>query len=328
MLATIRPVFIQGLILIALLLVFDLAAFDQVVIWGHKLHTHTHSYIHNAFYRAFTHLGYETYWFDNLDELSDFDFSATLFITEGQVDHKIPLRNDCQYILHNCNPSKYMAIDKNNMLTLQVYTDDVLNYPEFIRVAPCIYCDFIGRQITMPWAADLLPHEIEANKKNLASTVNFKQLYWIGTIGKGFFGNIDEITPFKIACEENGISFIHTPPGSLDVLESMQAIQNSYLAPAIVGTWQKEIGYIPCRIFKNISYGAMGLTNSARVYELFGDRIVYNPNTYQLFYDAAERLQTLSLDELQSLMDFVKEKHTYINRIEMLLTFFKKNDDE
>lgn len=21
----------------------------QVVIWGHKLHTHTHSYIHNAF---------------------------------------------------------------------------------------------------------------------------------------------------------------------------------------------------------------------------------------------------------------------------------------
>lgn len=25
----------------------------KVVIWGHKLHSHTHSYIHNAFYNAF-----------------------------------------------------------------------------------------------------------------------------------------------------------------------------------------------------------------------------------------------------------------------------------
>ncbi len=26
---------------------------DKVVIWGHKLHSHTHSYIHNAFLVAF-----------------------------------------------------------------------------------------------------------------------------------------------------------------------------------------------------------------------------------------------------------------------------------
>ena len=29
----------------------------QVVIWGHKLHTHTHSYIHYGFYKAFNKLG-------------------------------------------------------------------------------------------------------------------------------------------------------------------------------------------------------------------------------------------------------------------------------
>jgi hypothetical protein len=31
----------------------------QIVIWGHKLHTHTHSYIHNAFFRAFQKMGYK-----------------------------------------------------------------------------------------------------------------------------------------------------------------------------------------------------------------------------------------------------------------------------
>ena len=33
--------------------------FERVVIWGHKLHTHKHSYIHNAFYRAFGNQGFE-----------------------------------------------------------------------------------------------------------------------------------------------------------------------------------------------------------------------------------------------------------------------------
>jgi hypothetical protein len=60
----------------------------KVVLWGHKLHTHTHSYIHFAFHKAFKHLGYDTYWFDNNDDVSGFDFFGSLFITEGQVDSK------------------------------------------------------------------------------------------------------------------------------------------------------------------------------------------------------------------------------------------------
>lgn len=74
----------------------------KVVLWGHKLHSHTHSYIHWGFERAFKYLGYETYWFDGGDNVSNFDFSGSLFITEGQVDQAIPLRDDCLYILHNC----------------------------------------------------------------------------------------------------------------------------------------------------------------------------------------------------------------------------------
>ena len=37
--------------------------YSKVIIWGHPLHSHTHSYIHEAYYRAFKYLGYDVYWF-------------------------------------------------------------------------------------------------------------------------------------------------------------------------------------------------------------------------------------------------------------------------
>lgn len=140
-----------------------LHSFDKVVIWGHKLHTH--SYVHNAFYKAFHHLGYETHWFEDGESVEGFDFSNTLFITEGQVDNGIPLRSDCRYILHNCPSDKYNSLPLKNRICLQVYTDDVREQPSFAKVAPCIYYDVQARCVIMPWATDLLPHEIDEVKK-------------------------------------------------------------------------------------------------------------------------------------------------------------------
>ena len=95
------------------------------------------------------------------------------------------------------------------------------------------------------------------------------------------------------------------------------------MAPALQGSWQCKQGYIPCRIFKNISYGALGMTNSKTVYELFEGKIIYNESAHQLFYDAQERLKTWTLEDQFALMDLVRDKHTYLNRIESLFSFFE-----
>ena len=103
--------------------------FKKVVIWGHKLHSHTHSYIHAAFYKAFNYLGYNTFWLDDSDLVDGIDFSSSLFITEGQVDKNIPLRADCRYILHNAYSAKYHDfLRSGNAIRLQVYTNDCLAY--------------------------------------------------------------------------------------------------------------------------------------------------------------------------------------------------------
>jgi len=293
--------------------------FEKVVIWGHKTHSSTHSYIHKAFYEAFNFLGYATYWFDNDDQINDFDFSETLFLTEGQVDQKIPLRNDGIYILHNCS-TKYEGLKS---IFLQVYTDDVLLLSDTIQVDKFTYFYPKSKGLFMPWATNLLPYQIEEIKLKLPSIEKERSIYWVGTVGAGRFGNINELTPFIDACENDQHPFIavNSSATGIDDEVHINFISSSYLAPAIVGTWQQQVGYIPCRIFKNISYGQLGVTNSWHAYELFEHKIVYNPDTYQLFYDAKKRLETLTLQEIYELMDLVKTKHTYLNRIQTIFDF-------
>ena len=296
-----------------------LLPFKQVVLWGHKLHSHTHSYIHYAFDKAFSHLGYKTYWLDDSDDVSNIDFSDSLFITEGQVDEKIPLRSDCTYILHNCYSSKYNDLYKQgNCITLQVFTH-ACTTRNVQKIEDYIYYDIENKTIYMPWATDLLPHEIDTIKNNLGKIKKRRSIFFVGTIGAAKFGNIPQIDPFKKACQQNGIKF--QQGWGLSEAENIALIQKSCMAPAIQGEWQCREGYIPCRIFKNISYGQFGITNSETVYNLFNKKIIYHPDTYQLFHKASKQLQNLKQHELHELMDFVRDHHTYLNRIRNIFDF-------
>lgn len=283
----------------------------KVIIWGHYLHTHTHSYIHYAFHKAFKALGYNVFWLGYDADISGFDFSNSLFLTEGQVDSGIPIRSDCKYILHNCEMSKYESI-KENCLQIQVYTKDVLKY-NFEKVGNFEY--YKDKLLYLYWATDLLPNEINFSPKERDSSI-----YWIGTIGAGQFGNINEINAFTKSCILDGKTFIHK--SGVDFSQGQEYISKSYIAPAINGTWQVEKGYIPCRIFKNISYGQFGVTNNESVQELFHNLLVYDQDCSELYTKAKENLLTEDHDKrLSNLMNIVKADHTYINRIETILKF-------
>lgn len=294
----------------------------KFILWGHKSHYNTFYYIHHAYHRTFMHLGAQVFWFDDSDDVSKFDFSNSFFFTEGQVDAKIPIRDDCFYLLHNCYNDKWKPVIENNRAArMQTYTDDVLKY-NTTKLEDCIYADYEGKCLYFPWATDLLPHEIEANKPNIVFNKDSDTVHWVGTVGGEKFGNIDQINPFIKACQENNIKFSQVMLISLR--DNIDRIKSSYMAPTIVGAWQHEVGYIPCRIFKNISYGQMGITSSPRIYELFQHKVIHNNDTYRLFYDARNYLEQMPLSELHSLMDFVKEKHTFINRIDTAIKFCNK----
>jgi len=119
----------------------------------------------------------------------------------------------------------------------------------------------------------------------------------------------NKISPLRRACAKNKVSFKHK--FSISPQENCDLILHSYFAPTIVGKWQDEEGYIPCRAFKNASYGQYLVTNSKTVYNLFGGRGVYNKDTQELFYDAEKKIKNLTLGELLELMTLLKQSiHT------------------
>lgn len=294
--------------------------FKKVVLWVHKLHSHTHSYIHEGFYRAFKHLGYDTLWLDNNDDIRNIDFSGALFITESSVDANMPLIDGCRYVLHNCcNPRYKPLIERGDALLLQVYTHDCLSR-NVTKLAPYIYFDRSDKVLYQPWATDLLPYQIDEVKKNLNSVKKKRAIYTAASVGSAsndVFENGSKYAAFNRACAENNVAWINLSKISME--DNIRLTQQSFLAPSLQGQWQCDQGYIPCRIFKTISYGQMGITNSPAVYELFNKKIVYNSDTYQLFYDALRKSKTMTREELFELMDFVRDHHTYINRIETIL---------
>ena len=292
----------------------------QVVLWGHKLHSHTHSYIHYAFVKAFTYLGYKTLWLDNTDDITNINFSNSLFITEGQVDDNIPILNDCYYVLHNCKSNKYKNITKK--INLQVYTNTIPKHSTLIENS-CYYC---GDCLLMTWGTDLLPFEIDINiQKLLNNEIKYTEPKTLHFIGMPLF-------PWDLAldfCKNNNINYQQQGGFSNNVSaeENMKIIQQSYLAPSIQCQWQVENHYVPCRIFKNISYGKMGLTNNEYVYNLFNTQIFYSNNIEELMKKGVE-FENMDDDYKKSklipLMENVRDNHTYLNRIKCMFFLLNK----
>lgn len=324
-----------------------LTEFSRVIIWGHKLYSHTHSFIHYGFHKGFKYLGYEVHWLDHSDDLSNLDLRNSLFITEGQVDIGVPLRSDCSYVLHNCDPKKYHNIPDQQKLLLQVYINDCENR-NCQKFAPCVLYNLNQRIIYMPWATDLLPHEIDAINLDNSVEGSVKTAVYVGAVGDNVYGNLYEVETFKKACDFYNIEFsceglfasrvlanskrgaaLRLKQEAVSNERGLELVKRSYLAPAIQGKWQCGVGYIPCRIFKNISYGKLGVTNNPTVYNLFNKKIVYNSDCYQLGIQAAERMKTITDGEIREQMNFVRDNHTYLNRINCILKMFDlmaKND--
>jgi len=294
--------------------------FRRVVIWGHPLHTNTFSYVYEAFARAFRHLGWEVWWLPDQPMYPPLDLDGSLVIVEGQVDRYLPRHAGATYVLHNCNWATYADV-RRRCLAIQVHTDAQMEgrIGRMTEIAPFVHhepsADSFG-MLYQPWATDLLPGEINIED---AGVPRDRKTWWVGTIGEGQFGNVWQIEGFRRACQERGVEFVHHPAG-IDREAARPLIRRSYIAPAIVGKWQLEVGYIPCRIFKNISYGQLGVTNSPTVQRLFGGTLVQDVDTHALFLKAEEAARLPSgIERTRALMEEVRSKHTYVNRIAAIL---------
>ena len=292
---------------------------NPFVLWGHPLHSHTHSYIYHGFYRALNSMGARS---SGCAKMMPFlPVADSVIFATDQSDHDIPLDPCFYYVLHHSTSPKYASLRAaHRVLDIEVYTHAV-HSTSAKEIAPYTFWD--GRVLTFPWATDLLPTEIPGHRPQELLHPSSNVINWVGTVGFNEFSNFHELESFRKACAENLILFLYTglytDARPVSPEQQMSLVKHSYMSPTIVGKWQSEHGYIPDRIFKNISYGQYGVTNSFAVRSMFGDNIIYNPDPYGLFYDARLKLRLTPVESQWKVMDYVAAHHTYVQRVESIL---------
>ncbi len=334
-----------------------LDSIEKVIVWGYPLHSHTQSYLHACWVKAFKALGKDTYWFsdDNHESPNTFSYKKCLFIAEGFQDSKIPLDTSNIYFINFCiYPQKYLRVgarlfeirfkvnefhDCNNDWKLDDGTHTLVNLSEDVLyerltsdsgVAP----EFRGQTphpmnyeaVYMTWPTDLLPWEINLDD---ATTPRENAIHFVGTPYKN-----KRLDTFKEIVARNGIEWIHHDPWTKPVSfeEGKEFVQKSILAPdfrpesspedkaqygELNGKNHLGIGYIPCRLYKNISYGHLPLTDSPHAAEHFGDAVVFDRDIETLFRKGLEAQK--DIERKHRAMKFVQSRHTYLHRVRDLL---------
>ena len=232
---------------------------QKVIIWGFPLDSHTHSYTHASLHKAFEHLGYETYWFhdDNYPDPSLFDYSKTLFITEGFADGQIPINSSSTYFVHNAvNPGKYLDKDARLVdirFNVTEINDEnysmVFNKKDYTEIDSVSYYNpnandsvlgdkfkkgYYGYEaLHTIWATNLLPHEIDFEWRHIPRDPG---VFWF--IGTGGGSPALEMQKVAESLDKIGIKFGYRNPwqNPCSFYENMQYLQTSAIALDVRGT--------------------------------------------------------------------------------------------
>jgi len=306
---------------------------NKFVIWGHKLKTNpdTYSYVLYGYAKAAKFLGYDVHWIDHSDALPEI-CSEDIIFTEGRADSNVPLIKNAKYLLHHCNNSKY-ADAGCRVINLCNYVEPCergisLNYGEDSGVCAikekygkvykirdfCFY-DEENKAIYQPWATDLLPYEIDENNPIMYNP-SINDIYYVGYV---YHDNIlPKFQIFSQCCQKNGKNIVMSQ-GNVSFEDNKRLIQNSYITVDIRGDWHQQCGYIPCRIWKNLSYGKFIGTNSPPIGNILKDYIAYDNDLTTLYSTVETAYANISKEKMIETMKYVKENHTYINRLKNIL---------
>ena len=131
-----------------------------------------------------------------------------------------------------------------------------------------------------------MPNDIDFESR-LRPFAEPKYAFFGGTIRED---NQEMFIPFINECEKNKLPFIYNTPwqNPLTIDQIRQAVIGAYLPLDVRPKNHLANGYISCRSIKNISYGALCLTNSKQTYDFFDQEVAYSSDPAELFHVAKE----------------------------------------
>jgi len=285
-----------------------LKRFSSIVIWGLKSDTNsTHRYIHNHFFTILKKLGLNVVWCNDEFINNEFINSNSLVIAYNLACKNLKYRKENYYALLNTVEILVENIDCKNYLRLRVYGEVPIDQGSDIWCESTIF-NKQNHMLYQSWATDLLPEEFLSP---IFSDTN--KFYWVGSIwnDENNAGNIVNINILQEVLKRNNIEFIHCQ--NISDEENIRSIRSSRIAPAIGGELQVVRSMLPCRLWKNISYGQLGITNLPKSLDVFSDKVIFNTNIEELIDKSLSINEKEYKDMTAFQQEIVSESHTYLN---------------
>jgi hypothetical protein len=282
-----------------------------LVVWGLRGTRDTFRHIHRHFFQTAAALGIPAVWTKDRPSEADAVKPGMLVLAVGIASKHLPNVEGASYCLHNVDSALAEEFDLHRSVTLQVYTDGAAAGADE-KWGPATYFDKKTKILYQPWGTNLRVDEF------LPPVVGKLPLsIWLGSVWDNEHrqGNRGEIAELKSALNDNNIRFLHfrSAPDPAHIA----AIRASRLAPAIAGAWQAEQGYLPCRVFKNISYGQLGVTNVGKLNEILGDSAIQGESIAEMI-DTAVALSPREREELTRAQQEAIRNFTYVDSLNMI----------
>ena len=317
---------------------------------------HTHSYVNLAIARAAQSMGIEVYWVDNRDNLDETFFDNSIIISEqwhvfeNPHSNQLPLRKSSCYVINYVGNKGPSPANQNNpgadlylgkvgkLIDFRFACDWGINGVEDKNYAYKFekekYLELGGGSAYFEkgenydklyafWGTDLLPDEIDFENR-FHKHEEPKFAFFGGTISppQGW-GNPEDsnyylFQTFIEECRKVNFPFYYNDPRQrpLDTPALQKLVLDSFVPLDIRPNNHLANGYIPCRSFKNTSYGQLIISNSKAVYDFFEGDVAYSSNPAELLHVAIEmQNDPKTKDKILNTMKIVKEKHTYVSRI-------------
>lgn len=307
---------------------------NKVVIWGLRDSCDTMKFVMDGFFKAWKHLNYDVYWVNSIEELesNNIDFSKCLVWYATPFSRSPPpIKKDNFYVGHNTDDFEKEVINKigkQHYLKHSIWATTVLNKDDIQLNQKHSIFNISKNMVIFPWATNLLPNKIDENIKNLEN-VEIKPICGhIGTTNGSYaepyrlFGQ--ELKKYNIPLSQGG-------PGSSGFVpenEMVKFLKSCMIVPALQFEWQRDVKYVPCRLFKSISYGKMGITNNMEAHKFFDEKLLYSDNLKELAKMSVEfEKNPKKYEIIKDLMINVRDNHTYVSRIKLLIEVLKEYKD-
>ena len=238
---------------------------QRIIVWGLRtVFNNSYHFIHGGFFLTLKKLQVPVIWVDDLPDNSQVIRSGDFVIAVNVFMKYLPIVKGAKYCLHNAEDEFVNRLDLQECVRLQVLNRDCFPTEEQkkLGVNPLLVgaanYDSSINTLYQSWGAPLLANEFyKPMRLEYKKSEYFVGTIWDNDLGQG---NSQVIPVYKSELLRRGIRFLHVQ-GAPEKMNPLY-VRHAAVGASIVGNWQRLVGYTPCRLFKAVSFGRVGLINS------------------------------------------------------------------